>query len=46
MLPAGHRQAAYDYYVKHLAPLGYKMRMEVLDFPGGMPGEIGIFFRW
>jgi hypothetical protein len=29
-----------------LAPLGYKMRMEVLDFPGGMPGEIGIFFRW
>ena len=42
----GIAKRAYDYYVKHLAPLGYKMRMEVLDFPGGMPGEIGIFFRW
>ena len=42
----GVAKKAYDYYVKNLAPLGYKMRLEVLDFPGGMPGDIGIFFRW
>ena len=42
----GVAKEVYHYHVKNLAPLGYKMRMEVLDFPGGMPGEIGIFFRW
>ena len=42
----GLAKAVYDYHVKHLAPLGYKMRAEVLNFPGGMPGDIGIFFRW
>jgi hypothetical protein len=42
----GVAKQVYEYHVKNLAPLGYKMRAEVLDFPGGMPGEIGIFFRW
>jgi len=26
--------------------MGYKMRAEVLDFPGGMPGDIGLFIGW
>jgi hypothetical protein len=42
----GVAKKVYEYHVNNLAPLGYKMRAEVLDFPGGMPGEIGIFFRW
>ena len=42
----GVAREVYDYQSKNLAPLGYKMRVEVLNFPGGVPGDIGIFFRW
>jgi hypothetical protein len=42
----GIAKQVYEYHVKNLAPLGYKMRVEVLNFPGGVPGDIGIFFRW
>ena len=42
----GVAKRVYEYHTQHLAPLGYKMRAEVLTYPGGMPGEIGIFFRW
>ena len=42
----GVARQVYDYHVANLAPLGYKMRVEVLNFPGGVPGDIGIFFRW
>ena len=42
----GIAKEVYDYHQKHLAPLGYKMRVEVLNYPGGMPGDIGLFFRW
>lgn len=42
----GIAKEVYEYHVKNLAPLGYKMRMEVINYPGGVPGDIGIFFRW
>lgn len=42
----GVAKQVYEYHVQHLAPLGYKMRVEVLTYPEGMPGDIGIFFRW
>ncbi|MCI0429061.1 MAG: hypothetical protein L0210_00755 [Rhodospirillales bacterium] len=42
----GVAKRVYDYHVQHLAPLGYRMRVEVLNYPEGMPGDIGIFFRW
>jgi hypothetical protein len=42
----GIAKEVYEYHVKNLAPLGYKMRVEVLNYPGGVPGDIGIFFRW
>ena len=42
----GVAKEVYDYHVKTLAPLGYKMRVEVLNYPGGVPGDIGVFFRW
>jgi hypothetical protein len=31
---------------EHLKPLGYGLRAEVLDYPGGMPGDIGLFCQW
>ena len=30
----------------HLRPLGFGFRAEVLEYPGGMPGDIGFFLTW
>jgi hypothetical protein len=42
----GFAARAYEYYKKELQPLGYRLRAEILDFPGGMPGEVGITLTW
>ena len=42
----GFAKNAMAYYEKELKPLGFKVRAEVLTFPGGMPGDIGLFLRW
>lgn len=42
----GFAKRAYEFYVKELQPLGYKLRAQVLDYPHGMPGDIGIFLSW
>lgn len=42
----GFAKKAYDYYVKELKPLGYKLTAQILDFPDGMPGTVGIFLSW
>ena len=36
----------YGYCQRCLRTLGYKLRCEVVDFPGGMPGDIGISLSW
>ncbi len=28
------------------SPRGYKIRYQVIDFPGGMPGDIGVILSW
>lgn len=42
----GFAKKAYEFYVKELRPIGYKLRAEVIDFPGGVPGEIALVLRW
>ena len=42
----GFAKKAYEFYQKELRPLGYKLHAQVIDFPGGMPGEIGLFLKW
>jgi hypothetical protein len=27
-------------------PLGYKMRVQIVDFAGGVPGDIGMSLKW
>jgi hypothetical protein len=36
----------HDFWKKHLEARGYKVRYEIVDFPGGMPGDIGITLSW
>jgi molybdopterin-biosynthesis enzyme MoeA-like protein len=36
----------YDFWQRQLKPRGYHMRFEIIDYPGGMPGDVGIFLSW
>jgi hypothetical protein len=36
----------YQLWAKHFRPRGYKLRVEIIDFPGGMPGDIGMTLKW
>jgi hypothetical protein len=36
----------YHLWVDHLQPLGYRIRYQIIDFPGGMPGDIGVTVSW
>src|SRR4051795_1731975 len=38
----GFAARAFEFYRQELQPHGYRLRAEILDFPGGMPGEVGI----
>jgi hypothetical protein len=42
----GFAKKAYEFYAKELRPLGYKLHAQVIDFPGGVPGEIALFLKW
>ena len=36
----------YDFWKKYLQPRGYKLRFQVVDYPDGMPGDIGMTMSW
>jgi len=42
----GFAKKAYDYYMAELKPLGFKLNAQVLDYPGGMPGNVGFYLSW
>ena len=42
----GFAKKAYEFYVAELKPLGFKLTAQVLDYPEGMPGNIGLFLSW
>ena len=43
---AGYPKELYDFWQKHLKARGYKVGFQIVDFPGGRPGDIGITLRW
>jgi hypothetical protein len=44
-LPAGVRKV-FDYWKTNLKPGGFGFSARIIDYPGGMPGDVGIFFGW
>jgi len=42
----GRPKMAYEFWHDHLRPLGFGLRAEVLEYPGGMPGDIGFILTW
>jgi hypothetical protein len=44
-MPAGVCQL-YDFWKVALKPGGFGFSARVVNYPGGMPGDIGLFFTW
>jgi hypothetical protein len=42
----GRPKLGYEFWRDHLRPLGFHLRAQVLEYPGGMPGDIGFFLTW
>jgi hypothetical protein len=42
----GIPKEVYYLWNDHLRSRGYKIRYQVIDFPGGMPGDIGVTLSW
>jgi len=36
----------YQLWAKYFRPRGYKLKVEIIDFPGGMPGDIAMTLKW
>ena len=36
----------YEFWDRRLRPLGYKLKVQIVDWPGGMPGDVGISLKW
>jgi hypothetical protein len=36
----------YEFWDRRLRPLGYRLRVQVVDFSGGVPGDIGVSLKW
>jgi hypothetical protein len=36
----------FEFWQRHLKPRGYKLRFQIVDFPGGMPGDVGVTLSW
>jgi hypothetical protein len=42
----GEPKEIYQFWDKYFRPRGYKLRVQVVDFPGGLPGDIGMTVSW
>ena len=36
----------YQIWQKHFRSRGYRLRVQIIDFPGGMPGDVAMTLSW
>lgn len=36
----------FEFWKKYLQPRGYKIKFQIVDYPDGIPGDIGITLAW
>jgi hypothetical protein len=36
----------FEFFEKYLKPRGYRMACQIVDFPNGMPGDVGVTLKW
>ena len=44
-LPRGIR-AVYEHWKRHLQPGGFQFSARIINYPGGKPGDVGLFLSW
>ena len=42
----GKAREFYERYEEFGKPQGYRLKAMVINFPGGMPGDVGFFLNW
>jgi hypothetical protein len=42
----GRPRQAFEFWRDHLQPLGYRLAAMIVEWPHGMPGDIGLLLRW
>ena len=42
----GEPKEIYQFWEKYFRPRGYKLRVQIVDFPGGLPGDVGMTVSW
>ena len=42
----GMAKEIYQLWYDYLKPRGYRIRCQIIDFPGGVPGDIAIVLAW
>ncbi len=42
----GRPRQAYEFWKEHLQPAKYKLRAMIIDWPGGLPGDVAFFLSW
>lgn len=42
----GKAKQFYERYLKFAKPQGYKLKAMIINFPGGIPGDVGLFINW
>ena len=42
----GMAREIYRLWIDYLQPRGYRIRYQIIDFPGGVPGDVSIVLSW
>jgi hypothetical protein len=42
----GRPRQAYELWADHLRPAKYKLKAIIIDWPGGLPGDVALFLSW
>jgi hypothetical protein len=42
----GKAKEMYELFMARAQPQGYKLKAMIINFPGGIPGDVGFFLNW
>ena len=42
----GRPRQAYEFWRDHLRPADYRLKAMIVEWPGGLPGDVGFFLQW
>lgn len=42
----GKAKEMFDAWERHARRMGYRLKAEIVTFPGGIPGDVGFFLNW